>query len=112
MEGTDEPALPRLTALTCEEQERATQLVWRWAKLMTLSELRLARARLADLLAQNPPEPIASHMTIRGQIAHSEVLRRERGEGMLSGFKRIFSLDGVGVQLFTTFRGWNDRKGQ
>jgi hypothetical protein len=80
---------------------------------MHLNTLRIARAKLVDFLASNPPEPAASIIQLRGEIAHEEIRRREAGVGLFERMRLSVFADGEGqlaefeVRRYTKIRGWN-----
>ena len=76
--------------LTHEEQEWEAQRVESWLQRMTDAELRLARARLADLVEAGW---CAELCTLRGKLVHAEIQNREvppqKRRGIL---KKLFGL--------------------
>lgn len=76
------------SVLTHEQRERELQAADALARDMDLSALRIARARLADMLQEKWPEQTMERIRLRGEIVHSEISRRESSpESFLGGFR-------------------------
>jgi hypothetical protein len=89
------PGMPN--GLSHEQREREAQFAAKHAALLSLPGLRIARARLADLLEKGDVHPeLIERATIRGQVIHAEIQRRENpaGGSFLRTVSRIaFGLD-------------------
>lgn len=92
-----------------EHEELERQWAVKKIRGLQMHELRLVRARLADFLQQEPPDPFLSRIRIRGEIAHAEIKRRESRPSVLSALAH-FSNEGHGCTIdeYTTIPGWND----
>ncbi len=110
MNRTDNRALPEPQGLTYEQEESERQWAARAVAGMSSQDLRLARARLADFLKQDPPEPVASVIRLRGNMAHVEITRRESGVGFFGVLKLIFSRGNCSFAKYTTIPGWNSKQ--
>jgi hypothetical protein len=83
--GRDDLHLP----LTFFQEESERQWAEFWAAVMHVSELRLARARLADLLEQNPPVAVRQVIQIRGKVVHDLIRRYEAGERLTPAYADV-----------------------
>ncbi len=71
---------------TFEYREKERQWAQKWMSETPTNVLRLARAKLADMLESAPPE-VAEYVRLRGELVHAELERRES----LSGFGKLGS---------------------
>lgn len=101
-----------MDAPTFEEVERARQWAQRAVGSLSLDELRIARARLTDLLQSSPSEPIATIARVRGEVAHAEIKRREAGTGLRGAVKRLWAVGDYTLRQFLDLPGATiERKG-
>ncbi len=97
-----------MAVLSMEQLER--ERMWCENAVAGISEanLRIIRARLADYQGELPPEPAATIIQIRGQIAHHE-LERRAATPFASALKRISATlwnAECTVAKYTTIPGW------
>lgn len=96
-----------MSSLTLEQAERERQWAAKHARHISTDDLRVVRARLADYLQMQPPEPAVSIIQIRGDVAHAEIVRREHRLDILGGLKRIGSnASRLFSQQYVTIPGW------
>lgn len=80
--------------LTHEERERERAAAESFAMSMTTSALRLARARLADMLEKCENARVREIAEVRGSIVHEEIKYREKTHFLIQGFTRSKSHGG------------------
>ncbi len=99
------PGMPN--GLTHEQREREAQFAAKHAARLTLPGLRIARARLADLLERDAHPELVERATIRGQVIHAEIQRRENpvGGSFFRAVSRVLNSEGDTFELetLTTF---------
>jgi hypothetical protein len=95
--ANSQPEERRMTTgrLTHERLERHRIWAQEVVDQMDLPTLRVARARLMDLLEQAEHEWQEEVIRIRGEIVHAAILRVEKGPGLGDRFSRWWSVLGA-----------------
>lgn len=96
---------------TLEQMERARQWATKAVKSLSHDELRIALARLADFLREEPPEPATTIIRIRCIAAQAEIQQREASAGIAAALKRAWSIGDFTAKQYVTIPGWSSGKG-
>jgi hypothetical protein len=87
---TNQSVPPDSDPLTHYQREKIEQIASNAARGMSTAQLRLIRARLADLLETELPPPIAEMFRIRGRVVHEVIHDRENPQPSLGNtIKRL-----------------------